>query len=411
MSQARILLVQHGANRGGATLSLLQLARALRDSGKFSPYLLFSSEGPMAERIRGMGFPVSVHPVGALMTGVSVKFRFVMLARFLLELPIALSRIGSLNEEKDIELIYLNTSALLGSAMAARIKKVATIWHIREVMPVQTLVGRLERDLICRLATTIVTNSKYVAGPFLKKHPNVQIVYNGVSVDVFQKHESDWLAIRRELGIPEDVPLVGLVGVISHIKGHFVLVDAIPHVLRRVPNAKFLIVGASSIPEGYGRTWRGRLRRLRGEAYDPVEKLKHTVRQKGLEGVVYFTGWRDDVPAILSAIDVAVFPSIIAEGFGRPLIEAGAAAKPVVASNIGPATEIVANGKTGLLVSPQNSGELAAALTKILLNPNLAHTMGRAGRERVARFFSEENYTKSMISVFRQTLSVSKRGE
>ena len=400
----RVLLVQHGANRGGATLSLMQLALALRESGEFVPYLLFSRKGPMTDYAHQLSFPVLIHPVAAMMHVTAGAFRPAMLARFLLKLPSAMQYIALTLREESIDLTYLNTTAPLGAALAAKRQGVHTIWHIREVMAANSYLGRLQITIIQRLSGTIVTNSDYVARPF-SNHPNVTRVYNGVPLKEFERTGAERDAIRQKLGIGEGSPLIGLVGVVSRIKGHFVLLDAVPSVLGRFPEAQFLIVGQSSVPQGYERTWRGRWRRWRGQEYNPMRTLQRLVRERGLERVIHFTGWRDNVPAVMSALDVVVFPSIVPEGFGRPLIEAGAAARPVIGSDLGPAREIIEDGVTGLLVPSENPDRLAEAIVYLLADKQRAMAMGRAGRERAKKYFSEEQYAASMLDVFRQAVS------
>jgi len=397
----QVLLVQHGANRGGATLGLMQLALALRESGEFTPYLLFSGKGPMAEYAHQLKLPVLIQPVAALMHVAAGAFRPAMLARFLFELPSTMRHIASILREERIDLVYLNTTAPLGAAHTAKRHGVGIIWHLYEVMASDSYLGRLQIATIQQLSDIIVTASDYVALPF-SGHPNVIRVYDGISLPEFEGAKAARDAVRRELGIAKDCPLVGLVAIVANIKGHFVLLDAVPSVLARFPEARFLIVGESSVPPGYAHTWRGRWRRWRGQEYDPLQKLQRLVRERGLEQVVRFTGWRDDVPAVMAALDVVVFPSIVPEGFGRPLIEAGAAARPVIASDLGPAREIIEDGVTGLLVPPGSPGHLAEAIVSLLADKKRAAAMGQAGRKRVQKYFSEEQYVASMLNVFRQ---------
>ena len=158
---------------------------------------------------------------------------------------------------------------------------------------------------------------------------------------------------------------------------------------------------SGGLSPSYQRTWRARLRRLAGR-YDHFERLQRMTQERGLEDIIYFAGWRSDIPAVMAALDVVVFAPIVPEGFGRPLAEAGAAARPVVTSDIGPAREIVEAGITGLLVPPSDPRGLAKAIVSLLADKQRATAIGRAGRERVQKHFSEEQYVASMLDVLRQ---------
>jgi len=397
----KVLLVQHGANRGGATLSLIQLAKALRESSEFTPHLLFSFDGPVADQAREAGFAVTVHPIAPLPGSMAVPFQGRAAVNLGLQLLPSLKKIAATIKRFSIELVYLNTSAPLGAAIAAHRQGTRIIWHIREVMDSNSCFGRLKTRAICKLSDTIVANSNFTACSF-SDHKQVIRVYNGVNVSIFKKAQASRIAIRQELGIAQDAPLVGLVSIIARFKGHFVLLDAIPRVLARFPNTQFVIVGRSSVPRGYEQTWRGRLRHWLGQEYNPEKKMQRIVNERGLERVVQFTGWRDDVPSVMAALDVVLFPSLVAEGFGRPLIEAGAAAKPVIASDLGPAREIVDDGVTGLLTPSGDPDRLAQAILDLLSDREKAVLMGKAGFKRVRQHFSEARYLNGMLSVFKQ---------
>ena len=387
---------------GGAPASLLQIAVALNESEEFQPYVLFSTEGPAPMRAREAGLPVSIRPVAAVMyTEVRPAFRLRMVARFLANLLPSVYSIARLVRDEQIDLVYVNTRNPVSAAVAARLARVPVIWHVREPMVPQSRIGQLMISVIQRFATVIVTNSDYVASVFVE-HNKVIRVYNGIACERYRVEEEQAVAVRQEWGFAPSVPLAGVVSVVSRIKGHYVLLDAIPYVLNCLPEARFVVVGSSNLPPGYEQSWRGRLRRLAGQEYDHLRRLRRMVRERGLEEVIYFAGWRSDIPAVMAALDLVVYPPIVPEGFGRPSAEASAASRPIVTSDIGPAREIVEDGVTGLLVPPSDPRGLAEAIVCLLADKQRATAMGRAGRKRVQKYFSEEQYIASMLEIFRQ---------
>ena len=164
---------------------------------------------------------------------------------------------------------------------------------------------------------------------------------------------------------------VGLVGVLSHFKGQDVFLRAAALLRPRFPAARFWVVGSALFDE---RAYEADLHRL-------------TRAELGLSGVVEFTGFRSDAAALMRDLTVVVHASRTPEPFGQVLIEAMAAARPVVATAGGGVAEVVVDGTTGLLVPPEDPAALADAIAALLGDPARAAAMGTAGRARAAAHF------------------------
>jgi glycosyltransferase involved in cell wall biosynthesis len=136
---------------------------------------------------------------------------------------------------------------------------------------------------------------------------------------------------------------------------------------------------------------------------EKIALLKGQAASLGLTSRIVLTGLRDDIPEILSLIDIFVLPSLD-EGLGRSLVEAMAAGKPVVASRVGGIPEAVEDGTTGILVPPGDAQALAEALSFMLEHPAQTTEMGRRGRERAARLFDEERMVDRICSLYRELL-------
>ena len=151
--------------------------------------------------------------------------------------------------------------------------------------------------------------------------------------------------------------------------------------LEEWPESTFLLVGEGP---------------LAGEMHLYTERL-------GIASNVRFLGWRDDVPAILAAMDICVLASLW-EGLPYTLLEAMAAGKPMVATSVGGSREIVVDGETGLLVPPRNPSALARGIMRLLADQALAAEMGRRGRERVHDVFSIEAMLRKTEEVYEKLL-------
>jgi glycosyltransferase involved in cell wall biosynthesis len=195
-------------------------------------------------------------------------------------------------------------------------------------------------------------------------------------------------AVRRELGIPPDAPVVGVVGHIQAWKGQVLAVEAVARARRQVPALRCLVVG------GVHR---------QGAAY--AEELRERVAAPDLAGHVVLTGARRDVAACMDAMDVVLHTSTAREPFGRVLIEAMAVGRPVIAPREGGPRVIVAEGETGLLVPPRDPDALAAAILELMRDPARRLAMGRAARARVETVFGIREHVRAVEGVFDEILA------
>ncbi|HFE51945.1 MAG TPA: glycosyltransferase family 1 protein, partial [Bacteroidetes bacterium] len=167
----------------------------------------------------------------------------------------------------------------------------------------------------------------------------------------------------REWGIGPDQKVIGFVGQLDERKGIADLLEAYRRLKQRLP-VRLVLVGKGP--------------------------LEAEIRRRAPDAVL--AGFREDIPEVMKNVDVLVLPSYW-EGFGIVLIEAMAAARPVVATNVSSIPEIVVNGETGLLVPPGQPEALAEALRRVLTDPALARRFGEAGRRRVLDKFTVDRMT------------------
>src|SRR5919199_192213 len=179
-------------------------------------------------------------------------------------------------------------------------------------------------------------------------------------------------------------------GSVQRPKGHWLLLDAFA---RLEPSTRLVLV-CGGVGPAYATSLRGRVKRALGRPLDALEALLRDASAKQLRNRIVVTGFRRDVPRLLVAADVLAFPSLAAEGFGRPIIEAMAMARPVVATRVGPSAEVLGSA-AGLLVRPDPES-LATALAQLLRDPATREAMGQAGRRRVEACFSLERQVAEM---------------
>ncbi|MGE5218539.1 MAG: glycosyltransferase family 4 protein [Chloroflexota bacterium] len=180
----------------------------------------------------------------------------------------------------------------------------------------------------------------------------------------------------------ESAPVVGCLGGLEERKGHRYLIEAAARLKADGFKIRYRIAGAGPLRSA----------------------LEAEAARAGLRDEVSFVGFIDDPAAFLADIDLVAMPSLF-EGLGVAALEAMAAAKPVIAFNVGGLAESVVDGFTGLLVPPRDAGALASAIAKLVGSPGLAETMGLQGRERVRQHFSLDNMARQNESYYFELLN------
>ena len=363
---------------------MLQLAARL-DRSRFEPMAVFTRDGPILDYARKLGVPAMVWEMGGdFMYGAHVPLRPRMLASYVINSQAARREAGALVRREGADLVHLNTSALISVAAGVQRVGVPIVWHVREVLGKNRLVRRWQTSRLLGHANRIIVTSRYAAKA-LSADARVEIVHNGVDLSCFNGDKADTRrSLRRQFGVPDSSFVVTLVGSVQRVKGHFLLVCAAKRIVTVHPDCRFVIV-AGGVDPTYGRSWRGRTKRLVGQPLDGLDRMRQQVIEAGLERNFVFTGFREDVPAVLASSDAVVALSQKPEGFGRPLIEAMAAGKPVVATDIGPTREILGE-RCGLLVPPGSSDCVADAICRLIDEPLLRERMSLESTRRATRF-------------------------
>jgi glycosyltransferase involved in cell wall biosynthesis len=214
----------------------------------------------------------------------------------------------------------------------------------------------------------------------------VAVIPNGVDTQRFTP-VADVAAVRRELGIQETAPVVGIVAALRPEKNHELFLEMARRVVAQLPSARFIIIG-----DGPCR-----------------ERLEQRARELGLASHVLFLGMRDDVPRLLASFDVFALTSHM-EANPMSILEAMSVGRPVVASNVGSIHEAVIEGETGFLVAPGDAEELTSVVLRLLNGPLRSSAMGAVARRSVIERWSVgamvSGYERLIETIYERKLSV-----
>ncbi len=344
----------------GADKVLLDAAQALNPERYRVIYGLISSN-PAEEIPAPAGAPVVTFPMPGLNGPVWVKF-FLQLCRVLKQYRISILHVNSYHPG--------NYGRLAG--VLSGVPVIIDHWHgfTRFNRKRKTLCRWLGRFTDLSFAVSRGVRD-YVASECRLDPARFKVLYNCLDPDRYRRGEAG--RMRQGLGLPPDLPVVGLVARLDHwAKGHRELFRAMDILRGRQP-FHALIVGGG---------------RRQGEMQEMVENLQ-------LSRAVHFLGNRLDIPELLGAMDIFVLPSY-SEGVSRALLEAMAAGLPVIASEVGGLPEIVRPGETGLLIPPRSPEALAEALAGLLADPARAAALGERARAYVQANFSLERLARDL---------------
>jgi glycosyltransferase involved in cell wall biosynthesis len=361
-----VLFLANHFNTGGITTYIQTLARALIARGH--TVIAGSSGGNMVPRLEALG---------ARHVHLELNIKSEAHPRIWTQVP----RMAGLIRTAGVDIVHAQTRVTQMSAALTAIvtgvpyvstchgffnphpgRRLFPLWGRRVIAISSPVREHLRRDLG-------VSSSKIVLVP------------NGIDLEQFTPLDREGIAARRRQWDLGGGPTLGIVARLSDVKGHEYLVEAMPQILKAVPNAVCLIFGDG--PQ--------------------ASKIKAQIESLGLSAAVRMFPVIDRTAEVLPLMDVFVMPSV-QEGLGLAVIEAAAMGVPAVVSRVGGLPDVVSDGETGLLVPSRDPQALAQAVVALLSDPGRARRMGLRARETACRTFSGTVMADATIDIYRQVL-------
>jgi len=399
----KILVLDTGKEWGGGTNSLLELLRR-SDKGRYRFYVLFyvnykrGKASDIKTEIEKLGIQfLLLKQEKPTVAEKIIKEIFRSLFFFSKKLNRHLifyvdyhnrirknaGRIADILKEHKIDLLYMNNqpSSNLEGIIAAKMTHIRAVQHSR----IEARLNSLEVKIANQGLSRIICVSEGVKGNLLQQgieSSRCEVVYNGIDPETKPGISSQ--EIRASYDISDDDIVIGTVGALIKRKRIADLIETLHKAASKTHcRLKCLIVGEG--PE--------------------KDNLLKMVGRKDLNGRVIFTGFQSDAISHINAMDIFIMTSE-KEGLPRVILEAMLMAKPVVASHITGISELIADGDSGMLVPPGNTGKFAGSIIELIENPELRKTMGANARKQVIEKFSMTKYISGVETVFAETLGI-----
>jgi len=311
------------------------------------------------------------------------------LLRFIVWLPWSVYKIRRVIRSQGIDIVHIDGVTNFVPSLAARLTRRPIVWLYND-----HLVGplkRLLRPLLTAFSTVVLVQGEKLkeirTGDNPKLHAKTTVLHSCVELGRFNPAEYSGRQkeqLRRELGIPDDCAVIGTVGNVNRFKGCAYFIQAAREIKEVHGSVKFLIVGRQlDTDPGY---W---------------EQLQQLTRENGLEDDIIYTGFREDIAAVMAILDVFVLASIL-ESCPLVVLEAMAMRVPVVATDIGAVSELIIDGQTGTVVPAHDASALAEAALAYLKMPVTERAgITQAARQRVETEFSADRIAQQQEHIYK----------
>jgi len=396
-SPVKILYVHHGSGEGGAANSLLYLMQNL-DRSRYQPQVVCNFHAPRARQFFSEhGFPPIDLPVAPFVHtmntwNLSTPRGFAKFSQWLVvNHQVSKTAFHRLLLDVRPDLVHLNGLSILPLAPVAKSLDLPVVQHVRE--SVNEGQFGIRKRWLKRLAQRYTDHIVYICadnqGRLTGKGARSSVIYNPIEFKKFKVRSGQ--SARRDLGIPTDHHVLFFPGgSFFEIKGIIPFLRALANVRASYPDTCAILPGLDTTPHP-----RDKVR----------QHIEQTIVNCGIQNAILRLPFSTNVEDYFSACDIVVAPFLVPH-FSRAVIEAGAMAKPVVGSRIGGITEVLDDGKVGLLTTPNDHEDLARKICFLIEHHDRAIEMGRAGLTVARQRFDAVDHARAVMKVYDSVLDL-----
>lgn len=385
----RIVYIDHTAKRSGGEIALVRTVQALGDA--IEAHVILGESGDLQGELERAGATVHVLPMADVLRNRRKESvtAYSLLTGGLRQFTSGLDYVRKLRAtigHLDADIVHTNSlkADLLGG-LAGRLARRKVVWHVRDMIsspyltPLGVFILRVGANVIPH---RILVNSQATRST-LPAWSRPRVVYNSVLYDAVP---ADWHSVPSTE--KRNHVRIGIIGRIAPWKGQDVFLKAFAIACRDAACEAVIVGGVQFGEDGY------------------LEQLRSLVQALGIADRVTFTGHQESVAEELASLDVFVHASTSPEPFGQVLVEAMRARVPVIAAAAGGPLEIVTDGVDGLLAPPGDVSAYAAAIRRLIDDPDLRSRLASAGYASSKRF-SPEALRANLLDVYRGLLTAS----
>lgn len=375
-----ILHLIHGRTYSGGEHSLYLLYKYINKQ-KFHPIVVCLEDGLLRQRLEGLGLEVHCMDTDAMLPFHTVP-RILRLAR---------------RENADLIINQTTRTTVIGRLISMITRKPnITVIQAPILRDTNTTQPRWLNYYIERL-TGFFSDRHIVVNRSMRREmiewgrepERVRTIYNSVDPE-YLDYSSKNTIFKREFEVTPERPSAGMIASFRPRKGAEHLIRAMPAVIEKIPDAVLFMIG-------HGEWVRGK---------DYIASLKELSESVGVSDSVIFTGFRSDIPQIVSELDVLILPSIFGEGSSLTLLEAMGLGCPAIATATEGNVELIEDGVNGILVPPANSSALADAIVTIFQDRKRAREMGDAARRKVIESFLADRMADKYTEIFEEVIDL-----
>jgi glycosyltransferase involved in cell wall biosynthesis len=384
----KLLFLDQFGTLGGGQRVLLETLKSL-DRAQYQPIVALGTHGDFRERLLDESIPVMDLPLGSYH---SRKKTFLDMVRFFFRSLYCASVLTGWVLRRRPSLLFANgPRTFVCATLAGWLTRRPVIWHLHNVLPQGVELSLL--TVFSRWVHTIIVCSHAAAQPLLERspglHSKIRLIYNPVP-SLKQSTLGDVDRLRESFGVQPEQVCIGILGRVTPFKGQWHFLQAARLVLQQTQKACFFVIGSpaedKSDQEYYGQ-------------------LRLTVDQAGMRNSVFFVGHQREVDSFIAMMDVVVLASQGPEALPQTIIEAMSMGKAVIAPPSGGIVEIVEDGTTGLFAKVDEPERLAAAMLKLIREPDILKSLGSSAQERISRHDSRQKFAEAIQSTLKSCLA------
>jgi glycosyltransferase involved in cell wall biosynthesis len=312
----------------------------------------------------------------------------------LIKLIPATKNLVTILQENKIDIVHTNNSICPAGAIAAKLKNLPHIWHVRESFGAHSQFKPILGDvitywLIKNLSKVIICNSKYTAEPFRGHHAELEIIQNGLDVGFYAEAKQKGSVLRTQLNVNENEIVIAMVGnLTTELKRHVDFLQIASIIKNKHQTVRYVVFGGSN--------------NLDQTVY--TRRLAIQAKELGIGDRLIWAEFCKDTAAVMNSLDILVHPALT-EGSGRVVMEAMAAGKPVVGMQSGGVQELIQDGLTGFLVQPGNVQVMAERVDQLVSNPALRERIGINARKYAQEHFSDQESMNAIVRIYQKLVA------